>query len=350
MVRRKNKAKGNENKDTDEDDDDDRVGGHDTGGTGSIAMDRGTLKLTKICVHCRRPFSWRKKWERCWDEVLTCSNACKRERKQQQQQQSRGGNTFGVVADASAPQEKEENGDIPVDCAVEAEGNVSGSCEKQAPATEAPEESSEAPRDLSVPAKLPDHEQAVQTQSGPKHATVPASTKHSAVSTRAKECAVCGEAVLLAYRCRWDKSKIWRFVCRPCWPNISNVEYLESMAAERRRKKNAAETGAHHETKSSAGPAGEELPRAETTPFTPPPRNKKRGKNADSSQHDDGSSGLAALVQTLRNEGGGSSGGLGNPYYVYGGTWKATIGLTKAELADLAKQRVPAYENSVGRP
>eukprot|EP00439_Symbiodinium_sp_Y106_P058667 s1228_g8.t1 len=30
----------------------------------------------KDCVVCGRPFTWRKKWERCWDEVQTCSNRC----------------------------------------------------------------------------------------------------------------------------------------------------------------------------------------------------------------------------------------------------------------------------------
>lgn len=36
---------------------------------------------TKDCVVCKRPFTWRKKWEKCWDEVLTCSERCKRERR-----------------------------------------------------------------------------------------------------------------------------------------------------------------------------------------------------------------------------------------------------------------------------
>ena len=36
---------------------------------------------TKICVHCGRPFTWRKKWERVWDEVKYCSDRCRRERK-----------------------------------------------------------------------------------------------------------------------------------------------------------------------------------------------------------------------------------------------------------------------------
>ncbi|NBR96836.1 MAG: DUF2256 domain-containing protein [Verrucomicrobia bacterium] len=32
----------------------------------------------KICLRCGRPFSWRKKWERDWDEVKYCSDACRR--------------------------------------------------------------------------------------------------------------------------------------------------------------------------------------------------------------------------------------------------------------------------------
>ena len=34
----------------------------------------------KICKACGRPFSWRKKWERCWDEVQYCSEGCKKQK------------------------------------------------------------------------------------------------------------------------------------------------------------------------------------------------------------------------------------------------------------------------------
>ncbi len=30
----------------------------------------------KICHVCGRPFAWRKKWRRIWDEVQTCSERC----------------------------------------------------------------------------------------------------------------------------------------------------------------------------------------------------------------------------------------------------------------------------------
>ena len=34
----------------------------------------------KICKVCQLPFSWRKKWEKNWDEVLYCSEKCKRDK------------------------------------------------------------------------------------------------------------------------------------------------------------------------------------------------------------------------------------------------------------------------------
>lgn len=42
----------------------------------------------KICVTCGRPFTWRKKWERCWDEVSTCSKRCNAERKRRNREEA----------------------------------------------------------------------------------------------------------------------------------------------------------------------------------------------------------------------------------------------------------------------
>ncbi|MFA0715998.1 DUF2256 domain-containing protein [Vibrio splendidus] len=33
---------------------------------------------TKTCPICQKPFSWRKKWQRCWDGVIYCSERCRR--------------------------------------------------------------------------------------------------------------------------------------------------------------------------------------------------------------------------------------------------------------------------------
>jgi hypothetical protein len=32
---------------------------------------------SKICITCNRPFTWRKKWEKVWEEVKYCSDKCK---------------------------------------------------------------------------------------------------------------------------------------------------------------------------------------------------------------------------------------------------------------------------------
>ncbi len=34
----------------------------------------------KTCVVCGRPFAWRKKWERVWNEVRYCSDRCRSRR------------------------------------------------------------------------------------------------------------------------------------------------------------------------------------------------------------------------------------------------------------------------------
>jgi len=31
----------------------------------------------KPCAHCGRPFTWRKKWARDWDNVRFCSDRCR---------------------------------------------------------------------------------------------------------------------------------------------------------------------------------------------------------------------------------------------------------------------------------
>lgn len=32
---------------------------------------------TKLCAACGKPFAWRKKWERCWEQVKVCSDRCR---------------------------------------------------------------------------------------------------------------------------------------------------------------------------------------------------------------------------------------------------------------------------------
>ncbi|MBY6263535.1 DUF2256 domain-containing protein [Azospirillum sp. 412522] len=41
---------------------------------------RGVKKAdlpAKTCPACNRPFTWRKKWERVWEQVKYCSDRCR---------------------------------------------------------------------------------------------------------------------------------------------------------------------------------------------------------------------------------------------------------------------------------
>ncbi len=37
--------------------------------------------LVKICKKCKRSFTWRKKWRKDWENVIYCSERCRRSRK-----------------------------------------------------------------------------------------------------------------------------------------------------------------------------------------------------------------------------------------------------------------------------
>jgi hypothetical protein len=41
-------------------------------------IERRPTPQPKVCIACARPFTWRKKWERDWEGVKYCSDACRR--------------------------------------------------------------------------------------------------------------------------------------------------------------------------------------------------------------------------------------------------------------------------------
>jgi len=34
----------------------------------------------KNCIVCNRPFTWRKKWEKVWEDVKYCSDKCRNQK------------------------------------------------------------------------------------------------------------------------------------------------------------------------------------------------------------------------------------------------------------------------------
>ena len=45
---------------------------------GNLSMRKKSDLPTKTCLCCGLPFTWRKKWERDWEQVKYCSERCRR--------------------------------------------------------------------------------------------------------------------------------------------------------------------------------------------------------------------------------------------------------------------------------
>ena len=43
-----------------------------------MGMRRKADLPTRTCAQCGRPFAWRKKWARDWEQVKWCSERCRR--------------------------------------------------------------------------------------------------------------------------------------------------------------------------------------------------------------------------------------------------------------------------------
>ena len=84
---------------------------------------------TKVCEVCDRPFTWRKKWENCWDEVRCCSKRCQSERKGNRKKGSEDDDASPVVsADAvpTVPRGRRKKAQARMSAAAEDEQSDSG--------------------------------------------------------------------------------------------------------------------------------------------------------------------------------------------------------------------------------
>lgn len=225
--------------------------------TRTLAMPRGVKKEhlpSKICVVCDRPFNWRKKWERVWDEVTTCSKSCNRKRRERNRTSSSTSNSntrlFCSASDAetdydffpSVVKNKGEDDDIlRADCVEDV--NHSGANE--------PDELNDAENltftfsELQKELIINDDEESSSRSSQDdddsgdmdpvalKKAKRKAAKKAKKAERRAqrqgqgdptagqKECDMCSKSVDLLIRCTYDASQEWKMVCGKCWNTAS---------------------------------------------------------------------------------------------------------------------------------
>lgn len=148
-------------------------------------MPRGVKKEnlpSKVCVVCLRPFTWRKKWERCWNEVTTCSKACNGTRKQ-----LNGATEIRLVIDDVDSNHGETDGSE-AEAAVDAED----ARQQRKAAAKAAKALTRAKREGNAPSE-----------------------------TGQKSCDLCCRGSDLLVRCQTDASQAWRMVCGKCWKTVS---------------------------------------------------------------------------------------------------------------------------------
>jgi hypothetical protein len=146
-------------------------------------MPRGVKKENlpeKVCVVCNRPFTWRKKWERCWDEVTTCSKSCNSARKQ--------------LKGASGGSQKDENS-AAEDTLDIGQNNANVEVKTDADLRQERKAAVKAAKAL----KRAKREGAATGEVGQK------------------SCDTCSKGSDLLVRCQVDETKAWRLVCGKCW-------------------------------------------------------------------------------------------------------------------------------------
>ena len=144
---------------------------------------------SKICVVCNRPFNWRKKWERNWDEVTTCSKSCNSKRKAVAKQQDGNDNDYDSVGTTSGSTVLSSTGSAPVAVALD---------DKKALRKQ--------------------HKEAVKSQKQERRLK---RMGEASSDVGRKPCDLCDKNVDLLIRCTVDESQQFKMVCGKCWPSVS---------------------------------------------------------------------------------------------------------------------------------
>ena len=177
---------------------------------------------SKMCVTCNRPFTWRKKWERCWDEVTTCSKGCNAKRRASAK---KDGHSIPDESD-----EEKENDEDDADKGLPVAEKSAHKIDSGAKSTESSskvrlmepaemlnevddtdaDEINEVDGDSPIPEKKLSRKKLQKLKMKEMEGET---SKKDGPLEKTKSCAVCKNDMTLLFRCQWDASKQWRFVC-----------------------------------------------------------------------------------------------------------------------------------------
>jgi hypothetical protein len=237
----------------------------------NINMPRGVKKEnlpSKICEVCHKPYTWRKKWESCWDEVKTCSKSCKHKRHEGNQETNRlqrggKGKDHGSHKDDNHDGDDGDDGDgsfnreqtrgVPLGSTTSSASSIPDVTEELSRLTvgvvahdkdDANDEDllrvfAAHAESLDDGDENGDDKDAADSASEDESEELDPRTARKAAKKRAKaqrraqregtadashgqkDCTVCGKSVDLLIRCTIDAKGDWNMVCGKCWKDVS---------------------------------------------------------------------------------------------------------------------------------
>ena len=155
---------------------------------------------SKVCVVCNRPFTWRKKWEKCWDDVTTCSKSCNASRKREQQSNKQGGG--GVIGDDDD------------------EGLNNTDFSSTTTSTAAVNDNSDSNAEVMTKKQLLRKQRKDDTKKQKQERRLKREGNASPDVGR-KSCQICSTPVDMLIRCTIDETQQYKMICGKCWPSIS---------------------------------------------------------------------------------------------------------------------------------
>lgn len=178
---------------------------------------------SKTCLNCGLPFVWRKKWERCWDDVKCCSKRCKSEYNsarrregdksgssdENRSQKSDSKASSGSARATSVTSSECNDGDV-----QQFEGIV-------ASRTDETEVNAEQLNDPGISSIVLNQAVGHLTIARPA-SKAQKSSKKLDPSYGQKPCDRCGRLSDVLVRCTVDETRKWKLICPGhCWPKAS---------------------------------------------------------------------------------------------------------------------------------
>jgi len=172
----------------------------------------------KICVICNRPFTWRKKWEKCWDEVTTCSKKCNGMRRQRKQEERRE-----TMADSNSREHQKIDYDIDDNSSIKVDTRsmVNQITEAQHVSLDIQMEGHPTVADYNSEVLDVNTRRKAERKSAKKVRKAERRAQREGNGdplTGSKECNMCGKPVNLLIRCKHGESNHkWVMICGKCW-------------------------------------------------------------------------------------------------------------------------------------